>query len=295
MDPMELQQMRYVVAIAEERSFTRAAERCHVVQSSLSHQIAALERELGVRLFARTSRRVEPTDAGLRFVASARACLAAAERAAADAVAPNGELRGSLTLGVIPTVAAVDVPRALRAFHDAHPAVSIRVRSGGSDAFMAAIEAGTMDVALLGLACGVEPRGVASRPLAEDRHVAVLPVGHHLAGRSRLRLADLSGVAFVDFPAGSPGRTQTDLAFGAAGADRDVHFEGGHLDLMLGLIREGLAIGLLPAGTVREEPGLVVVDVEDGPARGEHLAWSAFNPSPAALALVETIGRGLAR
>ncbi|NUP35758.1 MAG: LysR family transcriptional regulator, partial [Streptomyces sp.] len=87
---MDLQQMRYVVAVAETRNFTRAAERCFVVQSSLSHRIAGLERELGVKLFARSSRRVELTPAGVAFVAGARECLAAADRAAADAAAATG-------------------------------------------------------------------------------------------------------------------------------------------------------------------------------------------------------------
>ncbi|WP_394275979.1 LysR family transcriptional regulator, partial [Luteococcus sp.] len=101
---MELQQMRYVVAIAEEKNFTRAAERCFVVQSSLSHQIKALEHELGVALFARSSRRVELTAAGEAFLVHARASLAAAERAVSEAAAANGQVRGTLTVGVIPTV-----------------------------------------------------------------------------------------------------------------------------------------------------------------------------------------------
>ncbi len=105
---MELQQMRYVVAVAEERNFTRAAERCRVVQSALSHQVKALERELGVRLFARTSRRVELTAAGEAFLPHARASLESAERAIADAASAAGEVRGTLTIGLIPTVTALE-------------------------------------------------------------------------------------------------------------------------------------------------------------------------------------------
>src|SRR5215831_6177672 len=107
---MELQQLRYVVAVAEEGGFTRAAERCRVVQSALSHQIARLERELGARLFERTSRRVRLTPAGAAFLPAARQCLDAAERAAAEVAAAVGEIRGRLAVGLIPTVAAVDVP-----------------------------------------------------------------------------------------------------------------------------------------------------------------------------------------
>lgn len=281
--------MRYAVAVAEERSFTRAAARCHVVQSALSHQIAALERELGVRLFARSSRRVEPTAAGERFCAAARVSIGAAERAAAEASATSAQIRGTLSVGVIPTVAELDLPRVLGTFRSAHPEVSLALRSGGSDTFIAEIAEGILDVALLGLPQGTKPAGagVASRLLAQDRHVAVLPAGHRLASRPRVRLSDLSEETFVDFPVGGPGRVQTDQAFLTADVTRRVGFESTDLGLMLGLIREGLAVGLLPPGVLGDQQGIVAVDVVDGPERGEHLAWSAFNPSPAALAFVE--------
>lgn len=106
--------MRYVIAVAETNSFTRAAERCLVVQSALSHQIARLERELGAKLFERTSRRVRLTPAGAAFLPAARQCLGAAERAAAEVAAAVGEVRGRLMVGLIPTVAAVDLPGILR-------------------------------------------------------------------------------------------------------------------------------------------------------------------------------------
>src|SRR5919106_5293211 len=117
MNGVELQQLRYVIAVAETSNFTRAAERCLVVQSALSHQIARLERELGARLFERTSRRVRLTPAGAAFLPAARQCLDAAERAAAEVAAAVGEVRGRLAVGMISTVAAIDVPSALREFH----------------------------------------------------------------------------------------------------------------------------------------------------------------------------------
>src|SRR5690625_181838 len=93
-DRMELHQMRYVLAVAHARSFTRAAEACHVVQSALSQQISKLERELGVPLFSRSSRRVELTAAGAAFVPWARTTLDAVDRAAAEAVAADGVVSG---------------------------------------------------------------------------------------------------------------------------------------------------------------------------------------------------------
>ena len=140
---MELQQLRYAVAIAEEQSFTRAAERCFVVQSALSRQIKSLEGELGVRLFARTSRKVEATPAGEAFVEQARLCLRAAERAKVAAAAAHGDIRGSLTIGVIPTVTAVDVAAVLGAFRRSYPEVGVHVRTGGSDEFLRRIRLGS--------------------------------------------------------------------------------------------------------------------------------------------------------
>ncbi|NDL56535.1 LysR family transcriptional regulator [Phytoactinopolyspora mesophila] len=286
---MELRQLRYVVAVAEEANFTRAAARCFVVQSALSHQIKALEKELGVALFARTSRRVELTAAGEAFLPAARASLEAAERAAADAAAATGQLRGQLSVGVIPTVTAVDVPAALGVFRRLHPAVRIALRVAGSDALEAALAEGSIDVCLLGLPENRHPRGVASRLLVTDRHVAVLSREHPLAENSQLQLQDLAQEKFADFPAGTPGRAQSDLAFTTAGVHRDVAFEAMAADLMVGLVRHNLAVTLLPSRYAPTDPALVAIPITDGPSRAEYLAWSDFNPSAAARAFLDTI------
>ncbi len=282
--------MRYVVAIAEEKNFTRAAERCFVVQSSLSHQIKALERELGVTLFARSSRRVELTAAGEAFLVQARASLDAAERAISEAAAANGQIRGTLTVGMIPTVTTIDIPAALGQFHRTHPAVRIRLRGGGSDEFISAISAGSMDVAILGLPDSTPPTGVNTRMLAKERLVAVVSAEHPLAERRRLRLDDLADEAFVDFPEGTPGRVPSDLAFQAAGVRREVTFEAMSTELILGLVRQGLVIALLsPAVIPKGADDLRMIPVAAGPTRIEYLAWSNFNPAPAAQAFLDTL------
>ncbi|WP_311359207.1 LysR family transcriptional regulator [Actinomyces oris] len=286
---MELQQLRYAVAIAEEQSFTRAAQRCFVVQSALSRQIKSLESELGVRLFARTSRKVEVTPAGEAFVKQARLCLQAAERAKASAAAACGEIRGSLTIGVIPTVTAVDVAAVLGAFRRSYPEVGVHVRTGGSDEFLRRIAAGQLDVGVLGLAEGVTPRGVQTRELSQERLVAVLSEGHRLAGRRRLRLKDLADEPFVDFPEGSSGREQSDLAFERARLRREVSLEVNTADLLTGLVRQGLGVALVAPSVARQAPGCVCIPVSDSPVRVEYLAWDSFNPSPAAQAFVDSI------
>lgn len=283
---MELQQLRYVLAVARTRNFTRAAEECFVVQSALSHQVKSLERELGLQLFARTSRRVELTDAGAAFLPAAQTCLDAADRAVAEAAAAVGQVRGTLTIGVIPTVTAVDIPAVLGTFNRAHPDVQIKLRGGSSDAFIDSIVDGTIDVAVLGLPDSTPPERVATRVLARERLVAVVAADHRLASRRRLRLRDLDDESFVDFPAGSPGRAQTDLAFAAAGVRRSVAFEAMSVDLILDLVRQGLAVTLQSPDVVSPESKLVTIAVADGPVRTQYLAWSAFNPTPAARAFV---------
>ncbi|MEV0439595.1 LysR family transcriptional regulator [Streptomyces spectabilis] len=290
---MDLQQMRYVVAVAETRNFTRAAERCSVVQSSLSHRIAALERELGVKLFARSSRRTEPTSAGEAFLVAARECLAAADRAAADAAAASGAVRGRLAVGVIVTTAAVDVAELLQRYRARHPDVRVFLRGGRSDDLTAAVRSGALDIAFLGLPEGDLPAGVESLVLDHDEHVLVVPAGHRLAGAERVTLREIAGETFVDFAAGSPARAQSDQAFAAAGLVRDVAYEA-QVALMTGLIARGLGVALLPSAfigpRVAADPELALVPVVDGPRRVEYLVWSRFNPSPATRALLDVLG-----
>ncbi|MEU6218707.1 LysR family transcriptional regulator [Streptomyces sp. NPDC047022] len=291
---MDLQQMRYAVAVADTRNFTRAAERCFVVQSSLSHRIAALERELGVRLFARSSRRVELTSAGAAFVAAARECLAAADRAVADAAAATGVVRGRLAVGVIVTTAAVDVPEVLQRYRARHPDVRVSLRSGRSDELAAEIRDGDLDIAFLGMPEGDRPPGVETVALDHDRHVLVVPAGHRLAGADRVTLAEIAEETFVDFMGGTPARAQSDQAFAAAGLVRDVAYEAGAVELIPRLIRHGLGVALLPSAfagpLTAEDPRLVLVTVVDGPRRVEYLAWSRFNPSPATRAMLDVLG-----
>ncbi|MFE0952538.1 LysR family transcriptional regulator, partial [Streptomyces mutabilis] len=171
---MDLQQMRYVVAVAETASFTRAAERCHVVQSALSHQVARLEKDLGARLFERTSRRVRLTVAGEAFLPAARQALEAAERARAEVAAATGEIRGRLTVGTIPTVAAVDLPAVLRDYRRRYPQVRISLRTAASERLIEQVRDGALDAAFLGVQPGFQPQGVNDRQLAYGEHVAVV-------------------------------------------------------------------------------------------------------------------------
>lgn len=286
---VDLQQLRYVVAVAELGNFTRAAERCFVVQSALSHQIAKLEQELGARLFHRTSRSVALTPAGTALLPAARECLAAAERARAEVYAASGEIRGRLAVGMIPTAAAVDVPALLRAFHQEHPQVRIGLLTGGSDDLADQVRDGALDVAFLGLAEDVDIPHVNSRALARDPLAALLAPDHRLATRKRIRLETIVAEEFVDFPAGTTGRVQADRAFLAAGLQRTVAFEITDPQVMARLVTEGLGVALLASTYAVRLPGVAVVPVVNTSYRIEHLIWSRLGPTPAADAFIARV------
>ena len=191
---------------------------------------------------------------------------------------------------MIPTVTSIDISAVLAEFTAAYPSVHVRLHSGGSDRFISAIAEGTLDVAVLGLPSSHPPEAVASHCMGQDRLVAIVGDAHRFAGRKHLMLRDLEDEVFVDFPPGTPGRTQSDLAFAEAGIGRRVMFEVMSTDLIIDLVAQGLAIGMLPAAAVEKRPGLHLVEVRDGPSRTEYIAWSDFNPSPAAQAFLTLVG-----
>ncbi|MFI9626098.1 LysR family transcriptional regulator [Streptomyces sp. NPDC052042] len=287
---MELQQMRYVVAVAELGSFTRAAKRCLVVQSALSHQIARLEKELGARLFDRTSRRVRLTPAGEAFLPQARQALDAAERARSEVAAAVGEIRGRLAVGAIPTIGSVDLPAELRAFRHRHPNVGVALREGASKDLVQEVRDGTLDVAFLGVPPSYRPTGVSQRELATGELVAVVAPAHPLAGEADVGLDRLARETFVDHPAGTAARAQSDEAFAAMGLTREVAFEVGGTDFIVRLVRSGLGVAMLPAAFAEGLTGVHVLRVREAPARTERLVWSRSGPTPAATAFLTGLG-----
>ncbi|WP_151030257.1 LysR family transcriptional regulator, partial [Citrobacter cronae] len=147
---MNLKQLEYALAVADTGSFTRAAERCHVVPSALSHQVARLEAQLGVSLFERSSRRVRLTHAGEAFVLSARPAVEAARRIADDVAAACGQVRGRLSIGEISSLTALDLVDLLAVFHRRHPDVDVRWLTAKSELLMADVCERRLDVGFVG-------------------------------------------------------------------------------------------------------------------------------------------------
>jgi DNA-binding transcriptional LysR family regulator len=290
---MNLKQLEYALAVADTGSFTRAAERCHVVQSALSHQVARLEAQLGVSLFERTSRRVRLTPAGEAFVLSARPALEAAQRIADDVAAACGQVRGRLSIGEISSLTALDLVDLLALFHALYPAVDVRWLTAKSELLVADVCERRLDVGFIGLWQGEVLQGVQHRLLGREELVAVLPPGHPLAGRGRLALADIADQVLVDFPEGTGARRQTDEAFQAAGLVHRVQFEIGHIRLVEKFVQRDLAIGLVPERIANEFAGVSVAHLDDAPVRHLYAVWSS-SPTPAARAFLEVLEQSLA-
>jgi DNA-binding transcriptional LysR family regulator len=260
---MELRHLAMFVAVAEEASFTRAADRVHVVQSAVSASVRGLERELGVELFHRTTHRVELSDAGSALLPEARRTLAAAAIAREVVDEVSGGLRGRIRLGTMQgqVMRAVNVPALLAAFRATRPAVAVEVRHGGGSNVMAQqIREGRLDLAFLSLPERSSP-GLTLTPLAaETVRVACAP-GHRLAGRAAVELSELADETFAEHPEGWGTRAATDRSFVAARVRRRVTYELNDTATLVEFVRHGLAIALIPPSLAGSAEGLSFVPV----------------------------------
>ena len=242
---MELRQIEYFVAVAEERHFTRAANRMHVAQSGLSASVRALERELGASLFVRSTRRVELTDAGRALLAEVRHTLHSLA-AARDAVAAvQGVLRGRLAVGTIQCLPGIDLPDALARFRRAHPGVDIQLRQSAAPDLVDALRGGELDVAFVSVPEGGLP-SVAIAPLRRLRLMVACAPDHPLAETGPVPLDKLVGETFVDFAPGWVTRDATDHALHSAHVQRTVACEVNDVHTLLDLVAGGLGVALVP-------------------------------------------------
>ncbi|MGE0299021.1 LysR family transcriptional regulator [Pseudonocardia sp.] len=263
---MDVRQLEYVVAVAEELNFTRAAARCHVAQSALSYQVARLERKHGVTLFERTSRSVRLAPAGELLLPRARAVLAGIEAARVELAELAGVVTGRLRIGMIGSTgqAAPVVERALAAFHHRHPGVEIAIRDTGSRHMAGQVRDGELDVAFVGLHPGQLPAGLTHRVLADEPLVLAVPHGHPDSG-----LADLATrSAFVEMRAESGLRRQVDAVFARAGLTRRIAFELATSDAVARFVAHGFGPAVVPRSAVEARPGDVsALDLADPDAR----------------------------
>jgi DNA-binding transcriptional LysR family regulator len=278
---MELRQLRYLDAVARRRSFTQAALDVHIAQSALSQQVGRLERELGVELLRRTTRRVEVTEAGELVLQRARRVLAEVDGVRADLDALQGLVRGTLRLGGVPAVGPVRPAALIADFSRAHPGVAVTVREdvafalldqlrdGGLDLVMALVDAGALE-------------GLEGVRLLDEELVVVAPLDHPFAHAKRVRVERLAAEPLVSYGVGSALRE----ALAALVPDGRVVAEANELETVRELTARGLGVTLMPRSVAAAHGDrLAIRPLSPTQALPFSLVWRAGErPTPAAQA-----------
>jgi DNA-binding transcriptional LysR family regulator len=287
---VELRHLRYFLAVAEERSFSRAAERLRIAQPPLSQQIRRLEKDLGFPVFERTPKGVRLTPAGEALLDGARAVLAAADDARRSAEAASRGLAGRLTLAFMNSAAYQVLPTLLKAFRQAHPGIAVDAREMTIADQMDALVDGRIDAGIL--RPPVDDARLAAIELAEEPFVVALPSHHGLSAKPRIALTDLEGEALVGYPRGHAAgfRERIDAALRAAGISPRVVQEGTHVHTLCGMVAGGVGAAIVPASARRlamHDVAFVPLDAPDLHAR-TWMAWLAASTTPQLQGLVAT-------
>lgn len=288
---MELRHLRYFIAVAEEKHMTRAAERLGIQQPPLSMQIRALEQELDAQLFRRQPRGVELTDAGLAFLERARVILDQVERAVATTRRTARGEEGRVVVGFTSSAPFHPfVPRALRAFREAAPLVSVVLEESGSSELVQGLYNEDIDAAFIRSPVA-DVVGLSVQPLLEEKMLVALPTGHIFARRSSfsrsvlLPLSELAKETFVLYKRpGGPGLYDTIIAAcKTAGFSPRVGQEAPRIISTLNLVAAGIGVSIVPASLQRlQMDGIVYRKLEDMPQLTAPLILACRNGENAA-------------
>jgi DNA-binding transcriptional LysR family regulator len=284
---MELRQLEYLVAVAEEANFTRAAERIHVAQPAVSAQIQRLERELGQPLLDRSRRVVRLTSAGEAVLPHAKAALNAvgAMHIAIDEVTQL--VRGSVTIGTVASH-SVDIPRLLADFNADHPNVEITLGTDSSDSLIDNLRAGGLDMAIVSVGPDETPDGLAVEVVTDEAIHAAVSASDPLATRTKIRLSDLRQRTLIALPVGAGIRRQFDEACAKAAVPPRIAFEATTPAALADLAERGLGVAIVPASVPRGRDGLHALAIVPEIRGRLVLAWRSVGPvSPAARVLIE--------
>jgi DNA-binding transcriptional LysR family regulator len=288
---MDLRQLRYFVAVAEERHFGRAAQRLHMSQPPLSMQIKALERELGIGLLERTSRRVALTDAGRAFLERAKIILGAVEEAREVARGAEQGLQGRLEVGFISSASMSLLPPSIRLFRERFGGVELELKELTSAQQIDALYEGGIRVGLVRLP--LRAPGIRFEPVLEERLVVALPSGHALEDLDRVSLETIVDLPLIFFTRQLiPGfHAQIVELFQRVGAFPKVAQHAVHLQTIVGLVASGVGIAILPSSAERvSREGVIyrALDVPDATS-WMGLAWVEGDESKLVKNFVRTV------
>ena len=289
---VEQRQLQFFVAVAEELSFTRAAQRTHAVQSTVSASIRALEKQLGTPLFERSTTRVSLTEAGRTLLPEARRALDALDQARAAVDGLRAGITGSLRVGTLSGLTAVDLRALVSDFRERHPGVrlSLSVDAAGTGGLLQRVRSHALDVAFVGVQTTSIP-DVHLHPIATFQPRLLVAADHPLAGCERVAPAAVADEAFIDLPPGFCNRDRSDDDFRRAGITRTIAVEVSDLSAIPAYVESGIGLALVPP--LAAEAGARVVPVDlDPPAATWTLAVARLDtpaPTRATLAFMDLV------
>ena len=246
---LSLRDLEYAVAVAKERHFGRAAERCGVSQAALSEQVRKLEGVLGVTLFERTKRRVDPTSRGIALLAQAEALLGGAQRLLDEARRSAEPLTGELRLGVIATLGPYYLPSLLHGGRERFPQLVMRLRESRTEDLLRLLRLGDLDAALLALP--VADDGLSVAPLFFEPFRLACPIDDPLAARTDVRLRDLPRGKLLLMEEGHCMRDQAIELCNVRRLDPHTRFASS-LEMLRHMIAAGEGYSVLPLMATRE-------------------------------------------
>lgn len=281
---MTLQELRYIVALADTGHFGKAAEACYVTQSTLSTQLRKLEDGLGLILFDRSLKRVAPTPAGREVLARARNILAEVEHIQGLAEHGQDPMACTLRIGIIPTLAPYYLPGALTLVRRRHPALRPLLREETTRQIIDHLLAGDLDAGLLALP--VADDGIQAEPLFHEHFFAALPAGHALAARKALNAGDLKSERLLLLDEGHCLRDQAlDFCSTHSSVLRE-EVRATSLETLRQMVGMGLGITLLPMLSINARPSVLNKTVvcrpfvKPSPKRTIALIWRKHTPFP---------------
>lgn len=278
---MNLRDLEYVVAVAEQGHFGRAAEQCCITQPTLSAQIRKLEQQLGITIFERAGRRVLPTDVGERFITNARRVLEAAEALTSLSAGECKPLAGEFRLGVIPTLGPYLLPQVIPLLRERYPDLRLFLREERTEPLLESLRLGRLDAALLALP--VEGDDLVFETVFQEPFVAAVPKDHPLARRPQVTVDALERAGLLLLEEGHCLRGQALAVCGDHSHRERDGFAATSLETLRQMVAVGMGCTLLPwlasrnggtAGdivTIRPLP-------EPSPARTLALVWRRTVP-----------------
>lgn len=274
-------QLKYLCAVAEHRHFSKAAEACHVTQSTLSAGIAELESQLGVIIFERNKKQVLITPVGEKLLQQARGLLGDMEDFIAIARASQEPLTGEVRLGVIPTVGPFMLPQMLTRLRIRYPRLKLFLKEGLSAELVQKLQQGELDLILLALPYPLPEMQV--EKLFDDEFVLLLPPGHALQKQRKVSQQDLAGMKLLLLEEGHCLREHALEACHLQSKQTDLVYQGTSLHTLVQMVANGLGITLLPELAVKadilRDTGLEIRKFrESGVNRGIGLAWRQSDP-----------------